>query len=115
LVEAKANDGKHWAYQAARINLNLARVAEMLGEDEEASTLAEEALRLADASGYRHYAMRARQIASRTSAEPNVASRHARVATALARSLAANLTRDDADHFMSRQEITGHLKVPTGD
>ena len=90
-----------WPYQQARLQLNIARVREELGERAVALQLAEDALRLADACGYRFYALRARLLAARVASDEAVASRHARVADALSRSLAANLDREDAETFLS--------------
>ena len=63
--------------------------------------LAEEALRLADSCGYRHYAMRARRLIMHCTEDEVIISRHQRVAEALTRSLAANLSREDSLAFMS--------------
>ena len=52
--------GRPWPGQRVRTNLNLARATLLLDAPSEALNFAEEALRLSDASGYRHYAMRAR-------------------------------------------------------
>ncbi|MCB9779660.1 MAG: protein kinase [Alphaproteobacteria bacterium] len=103
LERARAEGGRHWPHQRIRMLLNVARAEEDLGEAHAAAVMAEEALRLADASGYRLYAMRARQIAARTVADEAGRARHQRVAEALARSLAANLPREDAEGFMARQ------------
>jgi len=103
LDAAQTVPGRQWPHQAVRVQLNLARGYEDLGDLVRATALAEQALRLADASGYRLYAMRARLIAARSAADANVRARHQRVGDALARSLAANLPREDAAGFMARQ------------
>jgi tetratricopeptide (TPR) repeat protein len=90
-----------WPGQRARTNLNLARTYRLLDANEEALALAEEALRLSDASGYRHYAMRARQLIIECTEDEVIIARHQRVAEALARSLAGNLSREDAQAFLS--------------
>ncbi|NOY24447.1 MAG: hypothetical protein GXP62_01105, partial [Oligoflexia bacterium] len=107
LDAAQAAPGRQWPHQAIRVLLNVARAYEGLGDNQRATSLAEQALRLSDASGYRLYAMRARHIAARTSAEENVRARHQRVGQALARSLAANLPHEDAAGFMARQPPLG--------
>ena len=89
-----------WPAQRARTNLNLARAYLILDAREEALAVSEEALRLADASGYRHYAMRARKLIIASSDDEVLVARHHRVAEALARSLAANLSREDAAAFL---------------
>ncbi len=103
VARAEAAPGRRWPHQRIRVLLNVGRAHEVLGEADRAADLADEALRLADASGYRLYAMRARQVAARTVADEATRARHQRVADALARSLAANLPRDDAASFMARQ------------
>ncbi len=97
--------GRRWPHQQVRLNLNLARVHELLGEPGEARDRADEALRTADASGFRFYAMRARQLLARVTEDERLAARHARVGDALARSLAANLARDDAAVFLDAQGV----------
>jgi tetratricopeptide (TPR) repeat protein len=97
---AAAVPTRPWPAQRARSNLNLARAYMMLDAREEALSLAEEALRLSDASGYRHYAMRSRALIIAVSEDEAVIARHRRVAEALARSLAANLSREDASEFL---------------
>jgi len=89
-----------WPGQRARTNLNLARAYLLLDANEQALALAEEALRLSDASGYRHYAMRARQLIIDCTTDDVLIARHKRVAEALARSLAGNLSREDAQAFL---------------
>jgi len=103
LDRAMAEPGRPWPHQRIRVLLTFARTIEALGDHERATSLAEEALRLADASGYRLYAMRARHIAGRTAADANVRARHLRVADALERSLAANLPREDGEGFLELQ------------
>jgi tetratricopeptide (TPR) repeat protein len=105
IAQAHRVQGRQYPHQQVRFKLNLARVYESLGEPDKAVGLAEEALRTADSCGFRFYALRARQIAARvTEAEP-ARGRHARVANALARSLAASLPRDDAEMFLLHQGI----------
>ena len=58
-----------------------------------------------DSAGFRLYAMRARQIAARAGTDEISAGRHARVADALARSLAAGLAREDAEIFLDAQGV----------
>jgi tetratricopeptide (TPR) repeat protein len=104
--------GRRWPHQQVRLSLNLARVRERLGEPELARPHAEDALRTADASGFRFYAMRARQILARVVEEPAQAARHGRVGDALARSLAANLPREEAARFLERQGVRPRGRVP---
>ena len=97
--------GRPWPGQRVRSNLNLARATLLLDAPSEALNFAEEALRLSDASGYRHYAMRARYLIMRCTDDDVTIARHQRVAEALARSLAANLSREDASAFLAMHGV----------
>ena len=103
-----------WPGQRARTNLNLARAYLMMDAPEQALQLTEEALRLADSSGYRHYAMRARQPITQCTDDEVVIARHHRVAEALARSLAANLSREDAGAFMQMHGVKPRISLAPG-
>ncbi len=103
-VAHKVRD-RQYPHQQVRFKLNLARVHESLGALGRAREIAEEALRAADSCGFRFYAMRARQIAARVTEDPAARGRHARVGSALARSLAASLPKEDAALFLRQQGI----------
>ncbi len=103
--------GRRWPHQQVRLNLNLARVYELLGELGDARERADEALRVADASGFRFYAMRARQLLAGVTEDARLAARHARVGDALARSLAANLSREDSAVFLDAQGVKARGRV----
>ncbi len=89
-----------WPYQECRLELVLARTWLKLGGRAQAIELAEAALGRADACGFRLYALRAHCLAARAGDDAAAVARHWRVADGLARSLAANLTRDDAERFL---------------
>ena len=108
---ALAEDGRPWPQQKVRANLNLARAYLLLDAPGEALSLAEEALRISDSSGYRHYAMRARRVIMVASNDEAVIARHQRVAQALARSLAANLSREDAAAFLEMHGVSPRMSV----
>ena len=80
LVRARKAPGRMWPHQRVRLLLNLARAHEALGEPDQALKLAEEGLQVADSSGYRFYAMRARRSA-RATPRRTAAARHSRVGT----------------------------------
>ena len=103
--------GRPWPGQRVRTNLNLARATLLLDARAEAMVFAEEALRLSDASGYRHYAMRARNLIMQCTDDEVVIARHHRVAEALARSLAANLSREDASAFLAMHGVTPRVTL----
>jgi len=104
-------DGRPWPGQRVRSNLNLARATLLLDARTEAMKFAEEALRLSDASGYRHYAMRARNLIIQCADDDVVIARHHRVAEALARSLAANLSREDASAFLAMHGVAPRVTL----
>ncbi|MFN7145301.1 MAG: tetratricopeptide repeat protein, partial [Myxococcota bacterium] len=103
LDKALSVGGARWPYQECRLDLALARVYAAMGDDAEACRRAEAAVRRADASGFRLYALKGRTLAALHSPDEASVARHRRVADALARSLAANLSREDAERFLDGQ------------
>ena len=97
---------RQWPHQLARLDLNVARAQALLGEVEAACLRAEGALEVADQSGFRYYAMRAHQLLARLVQDESASRRHTQVARSLARSLAANLPREDATSFLERHGLT---------
>ena len=108
---ANQQTGRTWPHQKVRVNLNLARSYLLLDAPKEALALAEEALRISDSCGYRHYAMRARRVIMRAATDEAVIARHRRVADALARSLAANLSREDAAAFLDMHGVPQRVSL----
>lgn len=100
LDHALAAEGGRWPYQECRLDLVLARVYAAMGDSAEACRRAEAAVRRADACGFRLYALKGHALAAQHSADEASIARHRRVADALARSLAANLSREDAERFL---------------
>ncbi len=94
-----------WLHQNARLQLGLARAHEALGQPELAAQRCAAALQISTKCGYRYYTMRAQQIAARVLADPVQASRSRRQARALARSLAADLSRANARSFLQMQRL----------
>ena len=105
MERALESEGRPWPGQRVRSNLNLARATLLLDARDQALQFAEEALRISDASGYRHYAMRARNLIMECTDDDVVIARHHRVAEALARSLAANLSREDSAAFLAMHGV----------
>jgi len=105
LTKASELAGRRWPHQQVRTLLNSARIHRLLERPEKSAELATQALEIADEAGFRYYAMRARQILIHTLDDEEVRARHIRVARSLARSLSANLTREDAASFLARQSI----------
>jgi len=114
IVEALRAPSRQWPHQKARLQLNLARAYEQLGEDKRALDCAEAGLRLADACGFRYYAMRARQVLSRVQPDEVARGRHLRVASALARSLAAGMPRADMERFLDHQGVKRRTRPRLG-
>ncbi|MEN9786526.1 MAG: hypothetical protein RLZZ299_1790, partial [Pseudomonadota bacterium] len=100
LERALAWTGTAWPYQECRFELALGRVFAAFGDRAEATRRAEAAIRRADASGFRLYALKGHQVVAACGLDEAQVARHRRVADALARSLAANLGREDAQRFL---------------
>ncbi|MFZ5475250.1 MAG: protein kinase domain-containing protein [Myxococcota bacterium] len=103
LQRALEATGTRWPYQECRLDLVLARVYAAMGNPAEATRRAEAAVRRADACGFRFYALKGHRIAANHSTDEAAVARHRRVADALARSLAANLAREDAERFLLQE------------
>ncbi|MDP6933594.1 MAG: tetratricopeptide repeat protein, partial [Myxococcota bacterium] len=102
---AQQDSGRRWPHQLVRLELNLARAYHGIGDTDTALERAEQGIRIAEANGFRYYAMRARQLAIAVGGDEVVVARHRRVAEALARSLAANLSTNDSQTFLSQQGV----------
>ena len=106
LAVATDANTRHWPHQLARLDLNVARALGLVGKRAEACARAEAALELADRCGFRYYSLRAHQLLARLSEDEATAQRHESVAGSLARSLAANLPREDAAVFLELHGLT---------
>lgn len=95
-----------WPYQECRMDLVLARTYARLGDLAEATRRAEAAIRRADAAGFRLYALKGHALAARYGADEAAVARHKRVASGLARSLAANLPPADAERFLAADGLS---------
>jgi hypothetical protein len=90
-----------WPHIKCRTNLALGRAHRFLDQPQEAKQALQRALQTAEADGYRFFQMLAHVELSRVIDDELVRDRHARVATGLARSLAANLPREEGDLFLT--------------
>lgn len=90
---------KHWPHVQIRSDLALGRALCNLGDTAEAAEVFNRALQASEDNGYRFLQLVAHRGLAQVVGE-NGRERHLRVATGLARSLAANLPRDDADRFL---------------
>jgi len=102
LERADPAQGRTWPHQVCRLHLVSARALGAAGMKSAAESRAEQALRIADASGYRLYSLKSHAlIADLTDLHANEAM-HRRVTHTLARSLSANLSRDDTTTFLAQ-------------
>jgi len=90
---------KGWPHQLTRLNLISARTLALINETPRARELAQTALNSSEACGYRYYALKAHHLLARLADDEDTAHHHQRIAKALQRSLAGNLTSDDAKSF----------------
>ncbi len=102
IERSDALDVRRWSLHLVRSDLTIARALARAGLMAEALVRVEQALQRADAAGYRFYTFKARKLLADIVQDPADADRHARIAKALARSLAANLARTDASSFLER-------------
>lgn len=91
-------------HQAIRFYLNLGRAWLLLNEQQKAQEAAAKALNMSDDSGYRFYAMHARQILSKCSLDDESSNRHKQIALALLRSLSANIGEEYRKSFLARND-----------
>lgn len=96
-------DAPHvWPHVRVPTDLAVAEALIALGHRDAARERYQRALHTAEASGYRLYQLHAHHGLARVVRDESTQARHARVAAALARSLAANLARTDATGFLAR-------------
>lgn len=89
-----------WPMVRVRTDLATGEAWLALGEPAAAIEPLQRALSTAESSGYRFYQLLAHHALARTNMEPSIQARHGRVASALARSLAAGLPRADSTRFL---------------
>ncbi len=92
-------------FQEVRCLLNIARAWKTCGNSEQSIHFANGALAIANKSGYRYYAMRSRQLLSTLVVNPKDRMRHHAIAESLTRSLAASLSKVDAESFLARNMV----------
>ncbi len=93
-----------WPHIQIRADLSLGRSLLALERPSEARTALQRALAASEANGYRYFQLIAHTRLVRAVEDDRIRSRHARVASGLARSLAANLPRDDAERFLKAHD-----------
>ncbi len=90
-----------WPHISVRTDLAMGRALRALGDDSAALACLTRALQAAESDGYRYFQLSAHLELANVAEEPAHRDRHLRVARGLARSLAANLPKDDADRFLA--------------
>ena len=94
-----------WPHVRVRSDLARGQALRHMGKPEAAREALTTALESAESDGYRYFQLRAHLSLAHVVDEEN-RERHTRVARGLARSLAANLAREDADRFLRRHGLT---------
>ncbi|MCB9791322.1 MAG: protein kinase [Alphaproteobacteria bacterium] len=107
LSQSQALAGRPWPHQQCRLELITARALLAAGRSAEALDHAEEALRSSDSAGFRFYSLKAHVLIARSTESSERVKHHDRVAHSLARSLSANLTREDSETFMTLNQVPG--------
>ncbi len=90
-----------WPHIRCRTDLAYGRALRHLEHHVEARQALQRCLQAAEADGYRFFQMQAHVELQHVVDDPSLRDRHARVAKGLARSLAANLPREDGDLFLT--------------
>jgi len=93
-------------FQEVRCMLNIARGWTSVGNRNKAIHFANEALAMANKSGYRYYAMRSRHLLSTLVPDEKLRLRHQSIADSLVKSLASSLSKMDAESFLTRNMVT---------
>ena len=93
-------------FQEVRCMLNIARGWCAVGNTEQAISFANEALAMANKSGYRYYAMRSRHLLSTLVTDDKQRLRHQSIADSLVRSLASSLSKMDSESFLARNMVS---------
>jgi len=91
-----------WPHIIVRRDLAVANAHMRLDQPELAQQTLQRALQRAESNGYRFFQLLAHNGLCKVSIEASARARHGRVASALARSLAANLPSNDSQSFLKR-------------
>ena len=106
IARAEQAQGRTWPHQECRLDIIVARTLGAAGDTDAAVARALTALKRADACGYRFYSLKAHSLIARYATDETTLALHRRVAAALSKSLAANLSRDDSAKFLTRNAGT---------
>ncbi|HJN76029.1 MAG TPA: protein kinase [Myxococcota bacterium] len=99
IARADAEAGRHWPHQECRLDIIAARALGAVGDAQGAVERASRALKRADGCGYRFYSLKAHGLIATYATDESTLAMHRRVARALSKSLASNLSRDDSVAF----------------
>ena len=105
LEDAVAPPAKSWPHVQVRTDLAVGRALAALGRPGPAREVLQRALGLAEANGFRYFQLVAHLELHRIADDASVRDRHHRVASGLARSLAANLPADEAARFLVHHDV----------
>jgi len=101
LSNSETISGRSWPHQMIRTLMVSAKALSAYGNLSKAVDAAENALRMADESGYRLYSLNAHELLGRLSSKEASREMHFRVARNLTKSLSANLSKEDAKSFIA--------------
>ncbi|HHO52584.1 MAG TPA: tetratricopeptide repeat protein [Deltaproteobacteria bacterium] len=107
LLEALPSRPEPWPHIQIRADLALGQALLALQQRPGARSALQRALAASEANGYRYFQLVAHSALVRAVDDESTRTRHARVASGLARSLAANLPRDDVDRFLRAHDGPG--------
>lgn len=102
VLAARPTRGAQWPHVAIRTDIAIGRALRLLKRPAEAREALQRALALAEANGFRWFQLLAHDVLASIVPDEVAHERHRRVSRALARSLAANLPREDAERFLEQ-------------
>ncbi|MEZ4241796.1 MAG: protein kinase [Myxococcota bacterium] len=105
VLDQDASRPRAWPHVQVRTDLAVGRALADVGRAVAAKELLQRALAQSEANGFRYFQLVAHLHLLRVSDDASVRDRHQRVASGLARSLAANLPADDAARFLGHYEL----------
>ena len=102
ILKAATDHPPQWPHIQVRTLLAQGQAHMKMNETKAASDVLSNALQMAESNGFRYYQLIAHHHLCGVIDDENARARHKRVAIALARSLAANLSASDSKIFLSR-------------
>lgn len=102
VLQDEAPEERRWPHVYVRTQIYRARALRLLDHPGPAADLLRETLSQAESYGFRFFQLAARHELVQVAADDDERARHARIAVALARSLAANLPMKDGHSFQAK-------------